>query len=83
MLKFFVGDEFLTSPFLFRSHDYLSICQTLGYFVFGACLAFGLEVAEFLVVCNSSSLTLSIVGIFKVPNFVSVPCLTSGRSYVK
>ncbi|KAM3179216.1 hypothetical protein ACTXT7_001070 [Hymenolepis weldensis] len=61
----FEGDAFLTSPFLFRSQDYLSILRITGYFVFGSCLAFGLEISEFLVVCHSSSLTLSITGILK------------------
>nr|CDS26119.1 solute carrier family 35 member C2 [Hymenolepis microstoma] len=61
----FEGDAFLTSPFLFRSQDYLSILRITGYFVLGSCLAFGLEISEFLVVCHSSSLTLSIAGIFK------------------
>ncbi|VUZ57292.1 unnamed protein product [Hymenolepis diminuta] len=61
----FEGDAFLTSPFLFRSQDYLSILRITGCFVFGSCLAFGLEISEFLVVCYSSSLTLSITGILK------------------
>ncbi|KAL5108185.1 hypothetical protein TcWFU_009392 [Taenia crassiceps] len=75
------GDEFLTSPFLFRSHDYLIICQTLGYFVFGACLAFGLEAAEFLIVCNSSSLTLSIAGIFKEVVTLYLAATVNGDKY--
>uniref|UniRef100_A0A915EW67 Solute carrier family 35 member C2 n=1 Tax=Echinococcus canadensis TaxID=519352 RepID=A0A915EW67_9CEST len=75
------GDEFLTSPFLFRSHDYLGTCRTLGYFVFGACLAFGLEVAEFLVVCNSSSLTLSIAGIFKEVVTLYLAAAVNGDQY--
>ncbi|KAM7541833.1 hypothetical protein Aperf_G00000016531 [Anoplocephala perfoliata] len=61
----FEGDDFLTSSFLFRARDYLDILRILGYFLFSACLAFGLEVAEFFVVSHSSSLTLSIAGISK------------------
>uniref|UniRef100_A0A5K3ESY8 TPT domain-containing protein n=1 Tax=Mesocestoides corti TaxID=53468 RepID=A0A5K3ESY8_MESCO len=77
----FEGNDFLTSPFLFRSRDYFSICTILGYFLFGACLAFGLEVAEFMVVYNSSSLTLSIAGIFKEVVTLYLAAVLNGDTY--
>uniref|UniRef100_A0A183TH58 TPT domain-containing protein n=1 Tax=Schistocephalus solidus TaxID=70667 RepID=A0A183TH58_SCHSO len=57
--------ELLTSPLLFRTQVYLPLFRTLGLFMCGALLAFGLECSEIFVVCHASSLTLAIAGIFK------------------
>nr|VZI35132.1 unnamed protein product [Spirometra erinaceieuropaei] len=57
--------ELLTSPLLFRTEAYLPLFRTLGLFLCGALLAFGLECSEYFVVCHSSSLTLAVAGIFK------------------
>ncbi|VDN99632.1 unnamed protein product [Rodentolepis nana] len=77
----FEGDAFLTSPFIFRSQDYLSILRFTSYIVLGSCLAFGLEISEFFVVCHSSSLTLSIAGIFKEVVTLYLAAILNGDVY--
>ena len=47
-------------------NDTALITSTISFVTVGAILAFSMEVLEFLVVTYSSSLTLSIIGIFKV-----------------
>ncbi|MEE6528065.1 hypothetical protein FKM82_029968, partial [Ascaphus truei] len=54
-----------TSEQLFRSHDALGLLTLLGTLCVGGLLAFGLGFSEFLLVSKTSSLTLSIAGIFK------------------
>jgi len=42
------------------------LTHTVNAIVIGALMAYFMEVAEYLVVTNTSSLTLSVAGIFKV-----------------
>lgn len=51
---------------LFRFHDGWVLLALLGKLSLGGLLAFGLGFSEFLLVSRTSSLTLSIAGIFKV-----------------
>jgi solute carrier family 35 protein C2 len=51
---------------IFRYQDTAVVVITLLQIVVGAVLAFCMEVAEFMVVTHTSSLTLSVAGIFKV-----------------
>jgi solute carrier family 35 protein C2 len=50
----------------FRNDDLLEVLANLQWILLGACIAFFLESSEFLVVTFTSSLTLSVSGIFKV-----------------
>ncbi len=50
----------------FRTDDINQIAMNLQWILIGACIAFFLESSEFLVVTFTSSLTLSVSGIFKV-----------------
>jgi solute carrier family 35 protein C2 len=61
-----VGLALVTNCKFFRYHDVVAVAVTLLQIVAGAVLAFCMEVAEFLVVTHTSSLTLSVAGIFKV-----------------
>ncbi|CAH1778586.1 unnamed protein product [Owenia fusiformis] len=54
-----------TTENFFRFHDTKVLLTNLGLVVLGASLAFFLEFSEFLLVSRTSSLTLSISGIFK------------------
>lgn len=62
---FFEGVPLATSINFFRFSEYLELFRNLGLVLAGALLAFLLEFSEFLLVCQTSSLTLSIAGIFK------------------
>ena len=53
-----------------RSDDYYNVLTHLGWIRIGAVLAFFLESSEYLVVSCTSSITLSISGIFKVGHLV-------------
>lgn len=61
----FEGLALVTNCKFFRYHDVVAVAVTLLQIVAGAVLAFCMEVAEFLVVTHTSSLTLSVAGIFK------------------
>jgi solute carrier family 35 protein C2 len=61
-----VGLALATNCKFFHYHDVVAVVFTLLQIVTGAVLAFCMEVAEFLVVTHTSSLTLSVAGIFKV-----------------
>jgi len=62
------GVGIATSEAAFGFHDSGVLAQNLVLLLSGALLAFMLELSEFLVVCHSSGLTLSVAGIFKVRN---------------
>ena len=67
-----------STELVFRSTDVELLAQNMGLVLAGAVLAFFLEFSEFLLVSNTSSLTLSIAGIFKVsgcPACPLFPCL--------
>lgn len=53
------------SSHYFGFYEYSTLLHSLGMVMVGAGLSFMLELAEFLLVCHTSSLTLSISGIFK------------------
>lgn len=55
-----------TSEKIFRFQDTGLLLWVLGSLLLGGILAFGLGFSEFLLVSRTSSLTLSIAGIFKV-----------------
>ena len=63
---FFVGKLLCSKVDFFRYTDFSAVMQNFGLVFLGAVLAFFLEFSEFLFVANTSSLTLSIAGIFKV-----------------
>ncbi|XP_053309370.1 solute carrier family 35 member C2 isoform X2 [Spea bombifrons] len=68
LFPLFVGIEGLhvsTSEQLFRYHDVNRLLVLLSALCAGGLLAFGLGYSEFLLVSRTSSLTLSIAGIFK------------------
>lgn len=59
------GLKLASTDMVFRFSDLDVLAQNLGLVLLGALLAFFLEFSEFLLLCNTSSLTLSISGIFK------------------
>lgn len=59
------GSRFVSSEGFFRYSDGSLLAFNVGMMVGGALLAFGLEFSEFLLVSQSSSLTLSISAMFK------------------
>ncbi|XP_060567318.1 solute carrier family 35 member C2-like [Ruditapes philippinarum] len=61
----FEGVSIATTDNFFRFTEYSILFRNLGLVLFGACLAFMLEFSEFLLLSQTSSLTLSISGIFK------------------
>ncbi|KAK6174397.1 hypothetical protein SNE40_017683 [Patella caerulea] len=61
----FEGIEISTTNRLFRYEDTTVLLTSIGLILTGACLAFLLEFSEFLLLSRTSSLTLSISGIFK------------------
>ena len=61
-----------TSEHAFGYQDSSLLCQNLLLLSLGAALAFLLEMSEFLVVSQASSLTLSVAGIFKVHYLIPV-----------
>ncbi|XP_043843103.1 solute carrier family 35 member C2 isoform X2 [Dromiciops gliroides] len=60
-----LGLHLSTSEKIFRFQDPGLLLGVLGTLFFGGILAFGLGFSEFLLVSRTSSLTLSIAGIFK------------------
>lgn len=60
------GLHLSTSEKVFRFQDAGLLLRVLGSLFLGGVLAFGLGFSEFLLVSRTSSLTLSIAGIFKV-----------------
>ena len=64
------GIEFSASDQAFRFHEFSTFTHTLSLMTIGGVLAFCMEVAEFMVVTFASSLTLAIVGVFKVKNTI-------------
>lgn len=60
------GLHLSTSEKIFRFQDTGLLLWVLGSLLLGGILAFGLGFSEFLLVSRTSSLTLSIAGIFKV-----------------
>lgn len=60
------GVSFLTTDKFFRNSDISSLAYNSLLILLGSLLAFLLESSEYLVVSHTSSLTLSISGIFKV-----------------
>lgn len=61
-----LGLPLSASEKVFRFHDGLLLLSLLGKLAVGGLLAFGLGFSEFLLVSKTSSLALSISGIFKV-----------------
>ncbi|XP_063001920.1 solute carrier family 35 member C2 [Elgaria multicarinata webbii] len=61
----FEGLRLSASEKLFRFHEVQLLLSQLGKLALGGLLAFGLGFSEFLLVSRTSSLTLSISGIFK------------------
>ncbi|XP_017206237.1 solute carrier family 35 member C2 isoform X6 [Oryctolagus cuniculus] len=61
----FEGLHLSTSEKIFRFQDTGLLLRVLGSLLLGGILAFGLGFSEFLLVSRTSSLTLSIAGIFK------------------
>ncbi|CAF1054736.1 unnamed protein product [Brachionus calyciflorus] len=59
------GVPIVTTDKFFRSDDYSEISKNVLWIILGALLGFLLEASELLVVTFTSSLTLSISGIFK------------------
>ena len=60
------GVSLITTEKFFRTENYPNIFHNLSWVLIGALLALGLESSEYLVITNTSSITLSISGIFKV-----------------
>ena len=60
------GVEVITTDKFFRTTDIYSFFNHTILIILGSFIAFLLESSEFLVVSHTSSLTLSISGIFKV-----------------
>ncbi len=64
----FLGQQLLIQLHLLNKKSFGHIGFYIGIFGSSALLAFCLEFSEFLLVSNTSSLTLSVSGIFKVEN---------------
>jgi solute carrier family 35 protein C2 len=62
------GLSVISTEKFFRTEDFSAVQHNVLWILLGAFLAFFLESSEFLVVTYTSSLTLSISGIFKVDN---------------
>lgn len=74
----FIGLHIAMSPEVFNYRDSPRLLANLGLLLAGAVLAFFLEFSEFLLVAQTSSLTLSISGIFKVRSLWSA---SGGRHF--
>jgi hypothetical protein len=61
-----LGQQLLDALHLLNAKSFAHIGSYIGIFGSSALLAFSLEFSEFLLVSNTSSLTLSVSGIFKV-----------------
>ena len=71
------GMKLSSTELVFRSTNVELLAQNMGLVLAGAVLAFFLEFSEFLLVSNTSSLTLSIAGIFKVSGCPACPVFPS------
>lgn len=65
LIVLFLGLHLSISEKLFRFHEAGMLFSLVGKLFLGGILAFGLGFSEFLLVSRTSSLTLSIAGIFK------------------
>lgn len=65
-----LGQQLLYEFNLLNKKSLFFIGQQIGVFGSSALLAFSLEFSEFLLVTNTSSLTLSVSGIFKVSSLL-------------
>ena len=65
-LLLIAGQRLALSPQLFSARDSSTLWVTIAMVMFGCFLAFMISVAEFLLLSHTSSLTLTISGIFKV-----------------
>lgn len=54
---------------LMHSQDWGAVGHAMSLIMFGALIAFAMELSEYLVVLETSSLTLSVAGIVKVNMF--------------
>jgi solute carrier family 35 protein C2 len=63
---FILGQQLLIQLYSLNKKSFSHIGYYTGVFGSSALLAFSLEFSEFLLVSNTSSLTLSVSGIFKV-----------------
>ena len=63
---FILGQQLLYQLHLLNKKSFAHLGYYVGIFGSSALLAFCLEFSEFLLVTNTSSLTLSVSGIFKV-----------------
>lgn len=63
------GVSVISTEKFFRTDDLHQIASNMQWIMIGAFIAFFLESSEFLVVTFTSSLTLSVSGIFKVSNY--------------
>ncbi len=61
-----LGVDLAASKATFRTENMSDSMHTLNLILFGGILAFCMEVAEFMVIRFTSSLTLSIIGVVKV-----------------
>ena len=61
-----LGQHLAVSAKLFNAPDGHTLWMTISMVMFGCFLAFMISVSEFLLLSHTSSLTLSISGIFKV-----------------
>lgn len=66
MFFLLLGQQLLYQLQLLNKNSFAHIGYYIGIFGSSALLAFSLEFSEFLLVSNTSSLTLSVSGIFKV-----------------
>lgn len=71
----FLGTSIITSCCLFRFVSLEIMSDTLFKISVGALIAFLMEFTEVMVVTYTSSLTLSIAGVFKV----SIDCLNANK----
>ena len=62
----FLGEKLAVSLKLFAAPDSHVIWVTVSMLLFGGFLAVMISISEFLLLSHTSSLTLSIAGIFKV-----------------
>jgi solute carrier family 35 protein C2 len=70
---FFEGSLITNLQLSLQSHqEKLQFLEVVNSVLIGALMAFFMEIAEYLVVTFTSSLTLSVAGIFKVPNLLSI-----------
>lgn len=66
MTNIFTGNPFLAVLSKWDEYATRDVCMVILKISFGAFMAFCMEISEFMVLAKTSSLTLSIAGIFKV-----------------